>query len=51
MSDVIDLYGVCEGEPCQHEERRITDAADLLEVNGRRYHRGCEPPQEERNGG
>jgi len=44
MADVIDLYGVCEGEPCKRAERRITNADDLYEINGKRYHKGCEPP-------
>jgi hypothetical protein len=43
MADVISLYGVCEGEPCKKAERRIVELDDLHVVNGKRYHKGCEP--------
>jgi len=45
MADVIDLYGVCEGHPCQKPERAIIHKDDLYEANGRHYHKGCEPTE------
>jgi hypothetical protein len=45
MADVIDVYGLCEGEPCHKPERTITDENDMYVVNRRRYHKGCEPPE------
>jgi len=45
MADVIDLYRVCEGEPCQKPKRRITSRDDFYEANGRQYHKGCEPTE------
>jgi hypothetical protein len=49
MNDVIDLFSICEAEKCKRPERRITDKGDLVVVETKTYHRGCEPTREERN--
>ncbi len=46
--DVAHLYGVCEADRCQRQERAITKDSDLIVIDGRRYHRGCEPSDRER---
>lgn len=47
MSDVIDIHGRCNGDPCKREERLITSAADRVIVRDKEYHKGCEPTQAE----
>ncbi len=47
MSNVMELHGVCEARKCKRDERRIARKSDLVVVNKRKYHRGCEPTKEE----
>jgi len=47
MSDVVDLFGVCEADKCKRPERRILSEADKIIVRKKNYHRGCEPTEEE----
>jgi hypothetical protein len=47
MSDVIDLFGVCEADKCKRAERRIDREADKVTIRKKTYHRGCEPTPEE----
>jgi hypothetical protein len=47
MSDVADLYGVCQAEKCKRPEKAITSEADKVTVRRKDYHKGCEPTPEE----
>ena len=47
MSDVIDLYGVCEADKCRRKERAINNEQDRVRVQGKNYHKGCEPTKKE----
>ena len=43
MSDIVEDYGVCEGEPCKRPDRIITSENELVIIGGKKYHKGCEP--------
>jgi predicted nucleic acid-binding protein len=47
MSEVTDLYGVCQAEKCKRQERAIIGEADKVTLRGKAYHKGCEPTREE----
>jgi hypothetical protein len=47
MSNVIEMFGVCEAEKCKRPDRKILERKDLVIVEKKKYHRGCEPTAEE----
>jgi hypothetical protein len=47
MSDVIEMVGNCEGESCKRAEI-IIRKDELVVVDGKKYHKGCQPTEEER---
>jgi hypothetical protein len=50
MGDVIDSFGVCEAEVCKRQSRILTSEDDIVRIDRRQYHKGCEPPQQEGSG-
>lgn len=50
MGNVITIQGMCAGQPCKHGpgNQIIMREDEVVTVDGKTYHKGCEPTEKER---
>jgi len=48
MRDIIETFGICQGEPCKRKGSQvITSEKDKVTIGKKDYHKGCEPTPKE----